>query len=529
MVEIKLDTQRLLAKFDSASLRFNRGIERETLRVDPKGNLSLQPHPAFLGSKLSHPSVTTDFSESQLELITPVSASVEETLETLSNTHRYVYSGLEDELIWSSSMPCVLPEDHKIPLAYYGESNLGQLKTTYRNGLGNRYGRSMQTICAVHYNFSFPDEFWQTLAKQEGTQNTQTYRTNRYFDVMRNFRRFSWLPIYLLGASPAVCDSFVNGKQHNLDELGNNSLYLENATSLRNGDLGYQSDAQSSILNICYNSLDNYVEKIANAVTTPYAGYASLQSDSNLLAQLNDSILQSEAEFYTTIRAKCVPAKGCNFLQALRDDGVEYIEVRLLDVDPYEPTGISETSIRFLDTLLLYCLLTDSPKHDTAICSSVTENVAKTVRTGRQTSTLLSDQGKQRELGVWGQEILSELRPIAEMLDQNIAGSSHVDALEQQSAKLLDPNKTPSGRILQDMKDQDISYLRFAMNQSIAHRDHFQQMPLSKTELASFEETAKLSLQQHQAIEAEAQPAFERYLAEVQAAYLPLQPNNSVT
>ena len=115
------------------------------------------------------------------------------------------------------------------------------------------------------------------------------------------------------------------------------------------------------------------------------------------------------------------------------------------------------------------------------------------------------------------------------MLDQNVAGSSHVDALEQQSAKLLDPNKTPSGRILQDMKDQDISYLRFAMNQSIAHKDHFQQMPLSKTELASFEETAKLSLQQHQAIEAEAQPAFERYLAEVQAAYLPLQPNNSVT
>jgi glutamate--cysteine ligase len=526
MVEIKLDTLQLLAKFDSASLRFNRGIERETLRVDPQGNLSLKPHPAFLGSKLSHPSVTTDFSESQLELITPVSVSVSETLETLSDTHRYIYSGLQDELLWSSSMPCVLPEDDKIPLAYYGDSNLGQLKTTYRNGLGNRYGRSMQTICAVHYNFSFTEGFWQTLAEQEGRSNTANYRTNRYFDVMRNFRRFSWLPIYLLGASPAVCDSFVNGKQHNLDELGNNSLYLENATSLRNGDLGYQSDAQSSILNICYNSLDNYVEKIASAVATPYAGYESLQSNSNLLPQLNDSILQSEAEFYTTIRAKCVPEKGSNFLQALKDDGVEYIEVRLLDVDPYEPAGISEASIKFLDTLLLYCLLTESPKHDTTLCSSVTENVAKTVRTGRQTSTLLSDQGTQRELGVWGQEILSQLKPIAEMLDKNVAGSSHIDALNLQSAKLLDSTKTPSGKIMQDMNVQDISYLRFAMNQSIAHRDHFQQTPLSKSELARFEEMARLSLQQHQATEAETQLPFERYLADIQAEYLPLHRHN---
>jgi glutamate--cysteine ligase len=197
--------QNLETHFESQAFIFSRGIERETLRVDDKGNLSNKDHPVGLGSKLTHPLITTDFSEAQLELITPVAQSIDETIKKLNDTHRFVYQHMDDEILWASSMPCILQGDGDIPLARYGNSNLGKLKTTYRNGLSIRYGRSMQTICAVHYNFSFSDTLWQGLAKMEAKEDSLSFRSERYFDLMRNFRRYSWLAIYLTGASPAVC------------------------------------------------------------------------------------------------------------------------------------------------------------------------------------------------------------------------------------------------------------------------------------------------------------------------------------
>ncbi|MFT5101745.1 MAG: glutamate--cysteine ligase, partial [Planctomycetaceae bacterium] len=145
-----------ISAFQSSELTFKRGIEREGLRVDTHGNLSRKPHPEAFGSKLCHPTITTDFSEGQLELITPASTDINDTFGLMERIHSFVTQNMGDETLWAASMPCVLQGDTTIPLAYYGDSNLGKLKTTYRNGLGNRYGRSMQTICAVHYNFSFP-------------------------------------------------------------------------------------------------------------------------------------------------------------------------------------------------------------------------------------------------------------------------------------------------------------------------------------------------------------------------------------
>ncbi len=519
---------RLTALGGTGSLVFNRGIEREALRVTPSGSLALTPHPAFLGSKLTHPLITTDFCESQLELITGVHQKSEDVLGQLLDTHRFVYSGLSEELIWSASMPCVLQKGDEIPLAYYGESNLGRLKTTYRNGLGHRYGRAMQTICAVHYNFSFSDDFWENLQQLEGaTGSLQDFRSKRYFDLARNFRRYSWMLTYLFGASPAVCNSFLRGREHALDQLDEGTAYLPFATSLRSGNLGYQSDTQSEKLKVCYNSLDSYVRSIAQGICEEYPKYRDIGTRSgDEYLQVNQNVLQSEAEFYSTIRAKCVPPKGKNFLAHLLEVGVEYIEVRLLDVNPYLPLGIDDTQIHFLDTFLTWCLLTDSPLHDDLLCNEVQENMRATVREGRNPDLLIHDNGTQRSLREWGESVLSQLKTVALALDEAAGSNRHAQSLLVQGEKFSDADKTPSGAILQDLRSQSIPFFRFAMNKALAHEAYFRETPPSADELEYFNQLAAQSRESQLDLEiagkAPGQPNFDDYLVAIQDTYIKL-------
>jgi glutamate--cysteine ligase len=464
--------------------------------------------------------ITTDFSEAQLELITPVSNSITDSLDTLDRVHRFVYSALQDELLWSSSMPCAVPDDDNIPLARYGSSNLGQLKTTYRNGLGHRYGRAMQTICAIHYNFSFSDEFWETLANiEESDESLQAFRSRRYFDLMRNFRRYSWLLIYLFGASPAVCNSFLVNRNHNLEEFDYGSAYHPDGTSLRNGDLGYQSEAQSDLLNICYNSLDDYVNTLRKAICTPHPSFHALKSSNEERAQVNGNILQSEAEFYTTIRAKRVPRSGENFLSGLSERGVEYLEVRLLDINPYLPLGIDATEIRFLDTFLLFCLLNDSPAHGEDLCAAVQQNVLKTVHAGRKDDLLLDDNGQDRPLRQWGNEILADMAEFAASLDGTTTTGEYSKSLTEQIGKINSSEKTPSARILNDMREQSIPFFRFAMNQAISHRESFLATPLTTEETAKFNSMSAQSVKDHLALESKDEVSFDEYLANLQSEY----------
>lgn len=511
----------LKAVSQAAPVAFNRGIEREALRVSPSGNLAATSHPEFLGSKLTHPFVTTDFCEAQLELITGVHQTAQEALAELRQVHQFVYSGLGDEILWSASMPCVLAGDGDIPLAYYGESNLGRLKTTYRSGLGLRYGRAMQTICAVHYNFSLADETFDALYAAEGaTGPTADYRTRRYFDLMRNFRRWSWLLAYLFGASPAVCNSFIKGRRHNLAAFDEGTAYLPCATSLRSGNLGYQSDIQARLINICYNSLDNYVEGLASAICQPHPDYeAAAPSAGNSHRQVNASVLQSEAEFYSSVRAKRVPPKGVNFLRHLRDNGVQYIEVRLLDVNPYLPLGIDETQIDFIDTFLVYCLLAESPLHDDGLCAEVDSNLRVTVLDGRNPAAQLADRGRKRRLGDWGAELLDSLAPVAQRLDRLSGGERYTRALGEQQAKMADANLTPSGQMLRDMERDKIPFFRFAMDQSLAHKASLTAEPLPQDALDHFAELSAVSRADQAAIEAADDMSFDDYLARFQAGY----------
>ncbi len=508
-------------QFANTLLAIRRGIERETLRVDESGHLSQASHPLYLGSKLFHPLITTDYSEAQPELITPPSTDIQEPLSTLDDILRFIYSGLDHELLWSASMPCVLQDDSKIPLASYGPSNLGTLKTTYRHGLGIRYGRGMQTICAVHYNFSLPDSFFQTLRQLEGsTASESEFRSAKYFALMRNFRRYSWLLVYLFGASPAVCNSFVKGREHSLEVFDDGSLYRPYATSLRSGNLGYQSNTQSGLINVCYNNLHNYVHTLADAITTPHSDYEALGVGEG--KQVNGSILQSEAEFYSSIRAKCVPPKGHNFLAELLERGVEYIEVRLLDVNPYLPLGIDDQQIRFLDAFLVYCLLADSPEHDEQMCKQVSDNLAVAVNEGRSPDCQLMDGQDKRDLRSWGKAVLAELHPITDLLDQLHQSHDYSEALSLEMSKLDDADLTPSGSILRDMREQGIPFFRFAMNQTLAHKEYFLDRPLSSHIQEEMQDMAELSWQQHAHLEAEQEISFAEYLQRLNAEYFQL-------
>src|SRR4051812_21150799 len=317
--------QRLNALPRTVLAGLQRGIEKESLRVGRDGRLALTPHPEQLGSALTHPFITTDFCESQLELITGVHDSVEACIREITEIHQAVYRAMGDELLWVASMPCNLPGDAAIPIGRYGSSNVGRAKSVYRTGLGHRYGRRMQTISGIHYNFSLP-----------------TRLTNDdYFGLIRNFRRQSWLLLYLFGASPAVCSTFVEGRQHQLQPLGDGTLHLPHATSLRMGRLGYQSEAQSSLA-VSYNSLHTYAASLQEALTKSYPAYEAIGiRDGDEYRQLSTTMLQIENEFYGTIRPKRPIRSGERALHALRERGVEYVEVRLMDLDPFVAVGIN--------------------------------------------------------------------------------------------------------------------------------------------------------------------------------------------
>ena len=345
-----------------------RGIEKESLRVRPDGALAVTPHPARLGSALTHPHITTDFSESQLELITGVHTSAQTCHDELVAIHQFVYRALGDELMWAGSMPCRLPPDDQIPLGRYGTSNVGRAKTIYRMGLAHRYGRRMQTISGIHYNWSLPAPL----------------DNDSFFALIRNFRRHSWLLLYLFGASPAVCSTFVAGRAHELQPLSGDTLYLPYATSLRMGRLGYQSDAQSSLA-VSYNSLESYAASLQEALTKPYPAYEKIGlRDGDDYRQLATTLLQIENEFYGTIRPKRVIRPGERPLHALRDRGVEYVEVRLMDLDPFEPVGIATDTMRLLDVFLLHCAVTQSPPDTPQELAAILRNKQTVASRGRR-------------------------------------------------------------------------------------------------------------------------------------------------
>lgn len=245
-----------------------KGIEKESLRISPEGLLAQTPHPAGLGSPLTNKYITTDFSEALLEFVTPAFTTTWEALRCICDIHQFTYSNLDDEMLWTASMPCRIQADREIPLARYGTSNVGRMKTIYRRGLGHRYGRQMQVIAGVHFNYSLPETFWPAYQSALGGEDSlRDFRSDHYLRMIRNFRRMGWIVLYLFGCSPAVCKSFA-GAAAKLPSLNADTWFEPWATSLRMSDLGYSNQNQSKI-NISLNSVDEYVRDLSNAICTP--------------------------------------------------------------------------------------------------------------------------------------------------------------------------------------------------------------------------------------------------------------------
>jgi len=485
----------LRALHAGALRELRRGIEKESLRVRPDGSLALTPHPARLGSALTHPHITTDFSESQLELITGVHPDADACLQELAEIHEVVIRAIGEELLWASSMPCNLPADEAIPIGRYGTSNVGRAKTVYRNGLSYRYGRRMQAISGIHYNFSLPG-----------------IGSDGYFALIRNFRRLSWLPLYLFGASPAVCSSFVEGRAHQLQELSPGTHYLPHATSLRMGRLGYQSDAQAS-LHVSYNNLTSYATSLHEALTKPYPPYEKIGiRDGDAYRQLSTSLLQIENEFYSPIRPKRRIKPGERPLHALRERGVEYVEVRLMDLDPFNPVGINAQTMRFLDILLLYCLLEESPPDSPHELKAIARNKLRGAQEGRKPGLLLERRSEQVTLADWGTEVLSACEPISVALDEARGGAAYRDALQLGMNSLANPDAVPSARVLHAMaRNHANSHVRLTLAESLSHRGTLLGIPLKPQVEERFARLANESIQKQRKIESLDRIDFETY------------------
>jgi glutamate--cysteine ligase len=493
-----------------------RGIERETLRVTDNGHLATTPHTKSLGSALTHHWITTDFAEALLEFITPVDTDVDHLLNFLRDIHRHVSRELGDELMWPVSMPCFISSEDKIELAQYGTSNQGRFKTLYREGLKNRYGALMQTISGVHYNFSLPLEFWQ---EREGITDAQSGKEKisaGYFRLIRNYYRFGWVIPYLFGASPALCSSFIKGREDKLpfERLKSGACYMPYATSLRMSDLGYTNTTQNN-LGITFNDLSTYVEGLKKAISTPAEQFKPLEEKKEgHYQQLNSNILQIENEFYAPIRPKRVTKKGESPSDALLRGGVEYIEVRALDINPFSPIGIDADQARFLDLFLIWCTLADAPEMSSEELQCTRHNWNRVILEGRkpdQTIGIGCDSARQ-PLKVVGKSLFADLLRVAEVLDGCNTNSQYQDVCNKLISSFEDPELTFSGRMLQAIKDVGVGQFGLALAKQ--YRQMLQSEPLSVLTEDQMEAECVASVQRQKEMEQQDTESFDAFLAE---------------
>ncbi|WP_241242159.1 glutamate--cysteine ligase [Thalassotalea sp. G2M2-11] len=493
-----------------------RGIEREGLRVHKAGRLSEHGHHHDLGAALTHSNITTDYSECLLEFITPVSHSPQQSIDQLRDIQKFTLSQMNGEVIWPMSMPCFVEDDDKIVLAQYGSSNIGTMKNVYRRGLKNRYGSMMQVIAGIHFNFSFSQQFWQTLKTiDQNNDDMQTFVSDKYFALLRNYKRYCWLIPYLYGSSPAICPSFLQGKKTKLPFKKSDSgyLYLEHATSLRMSDLGYTNSEQSS-LHICYNDLAGYIDGVKEAINLPSKKFEQIGVKvDGKYRQLNSNVLQIENELYAPIRPKQVAESGEKPSEALTRRGVEYIEVRALDVNPFVDTGISLEQIHFLDVFLTFCLLEPSPLLNCDKQNDYQKNMEDVVVRGRDPQLRLMDNGKEKSVPEWGDELFAQMKQVAHLLDQAYDSDVYGKALAFEQQKLADPSLTPSAQMLSLVVEQNQSLTEFALSQASRYRSEALAADYQFYDQQYFIEQAELSHQQQQQIEQSDELDFDQFLA----------------
>ena len=496
-----------------------KGVEKESLRVTPDGRIAQTPHPRALGSALTNEHITTDYSEALIELVSPTFRTSWELLQYLLDLHQFVYQHLGDELLWATSMPSIIDGDASIPIAQYGRSNVGRMKTVYREGLGLRYGRMMQAISGVHYNYSFPVGMWDAWADLvQSRVRGQQFISERYFHLLRNYRRHGWIVLYLFGVSPVVCNSFLRGRNVTLPRLSADTSYEPYATSLRMSDLGYRNRNQAG-LSVSVNSLDEYVRDLSRAITTRHEPYEKLgvQVDGQY-RQLNANILQIENEYYSFIRPKRVARSGERPTKALLRAGVEYVEVRALDVSAFDPVGVNQNKLRFLEVFLALCLMKDSPPIDVSEQDVLDENHVTVARRGREPGLELKRDGRATPMLGWARELIDSMQGLAEVFDRGDPSKPYSAALAVQAGKIDDVTLTPSARMLAELESTQESFFDLALRMSRLHKEYFLALyPPNVERQAEYRAEAEESLRVQASIESADRVSFAQYLADYAA------------
>ena len=491
-----------------------KGIEKESLRINLNGEISKSDHPKSLGSALTNKFITTDFSESLLEFVTPAYKDTWGVMSLLCDIHKFTYENIDDELLWVASMPCALGRDDSIPIAKYGSSNVGKMKSVYRNGLSLRYGSNMQAISGIHFNFSLPDEFWPIYkSNEQNEQSLVDFRSSQYMAMVRNFKRNGWLILYLFGASPAICKSFLGNIKTSMPSLDSKTIYQPYATSLRMSDLGYTSTVQSSI-NISVNNLHEYTDDLNTAISTSEPAYSEIGLlDNGQYQQLSLNKLQIENEYYSPVRPKRVARSGERPTSALDRGGVEYIEVRSLDLNVFDPVGINQETMRFIEAFLIYCMLEESELINKTNNQELIKNHTITATHGRENNLLLQKNGVSITLKSWAEIIIEGTLKVANLLDNGTNCSAYTDSVKKQMKLINDVDKTPSAMLLNELQNQGVSFSEYGLNLANERKEYFSNiMPLSHERQALFEKEAENSLKKQQSIEAQDQLPFDDYL-----------------
>ena len=484
----------------------SRGIEKESLRVSKDNTISSADHPSSLGSALTNKFITTDFSEALLELITPTHSSIENVLNNLDEICKFVVEKTS-ETIWPSSIPCKIENEDSIRLADYGTSNSGLLKTLYRSGLSYRYGSMMQTVSGIHYNFSFSDAFFESL---KGEEDLQSFKNKAYLSQIRNFRRNAWMILYLFGSSPVVPKTFITDRENFLEDLNGEDLFLEYATCLRMSELGYMSKAQDNLY-IAYNNIDEYLKDLKNALTKEHKRYGEVGviKDGKRI-QINTSIIQIENEYYSSIRPKRVTPPGERPINVLRDEGIDYVEIRALDNNSFLPCGIDEDTSYFLEAYLIGCFFGEDKKSTQDEIKELLVNWENVVKKGRDPNLKLLRNNKKISLKKAGMEVIDSLRSIFEQMPDEM--SPYVNkvfkSLDKQEKKIMDSSLTPSGKILYELKNNktwEELNLELFNNHSKVLRD-------KNLDLGYLNEEAKNSLDKFKKLEEIDEMRFDEYL-----------------
>lgn len=310
----------------------NFGIEKESVRVKKDGRLADTPHPEIFGDKAKHPFITVDFSESQMELITPAEKSVKEAYDFLRNIHEVVSMNLKDEYLWSQSVPPILPDDKDIPIAKFPQNRELEI---YREKLGEKYGRKKQLLSGIHFNFSFDDEFLEELyTLLKPSEDFKEFKNEIYLKISRNYFKYGWMIIYLLGASPVVHETYLQKCLDKMKKYNGETYYFEDIVSFRNSSCGYRNKDEFFV---DYKNVESYIESLNNLI--------------------NQNIISSPKEYYSPIRLKTKNTK--EILNELKNSGVEYLEFRSIDLNPFSKIGIEELDLEFLHLFILFLYLKD--------------------------------------------------------------------------------------------------------------------------------------------------------------------------